>query len=641
MRTGSGKYSGCFDWEGVRRLDILFDSKDESCKSPFGCLKEGEDCFLRLKIPRRCVCLEAEVFLKREDGFFRKISMSWASLQGSYDWWETNFSLDEAGLYFYHFHIVTAEGEFPLYRQGWNGTAVRQEEPWQLTCYGSDADFPAGFAGRIMYQIFPDRFCRGRAPDLTEKLTPFTVHEREEDLPCFLPDENGVVQNNDFFGGNLDGIRRRLPYLRSLGVGVLYLNPIFMAYSNHRYDTADYRRIDPMLGKEDDFSDLCREAHDLEMRVILDGVFSHTGSDSIYFDVKNRFGGGAFHHPDSPYRRWYRFRKDGSYESWWGIETLPCLEELDESFLDFLLYQPDSVVEHWLRLGADGFRLDVADELPDELIRRLRVRMKEIKPEALLLGEVWEDASNKISYGVRRRYLLGDELDAVMNYPFRGAILDFAGGQISGEELSRRVMTLAENYPKTVLDCSMNSLSTHDTPRVLSFLGTKGQHLSKDEQARHSLDGPQRREAMLLQRAAAFLQYVLPGCPCIYYGDEAGLEGLGDPFNRRFFPWQGADDSLAGYYVRLGQMKNSQPALRRGDIRFFPAGEGKSRVILRRRLEGEELWAAVNLEGPAFLKMRGDVLFSHGACFQERGRFSLSRGGVLLWKGGQGSFSRA
>jgi glycosidase len=352
-----------------------------------------------------------------------------------------------------------------------------------------------------------------------------------------------------------------------------------MAASNHRYDTADYQRIDPMLGTEADFVELCRAAHALKIRVVLDGVFSHTGKNSVYFDSDNHFGGGAVSKgASSKYYKWFDFQEfPGKYTSWWGIESLPCVNELEPSYMEFML-GTDGVVAKWLRLGADGFRLDVADELPDQFIQALRQRVKAVKPQAVVIGEVWEDASNKVSYGVRRAYFTGGELDGVINYPMRKAILDFAQGIDDGAALAETVMTLAENYPAPALDCTMSILGTHDTERI----GTVLPDIAR-------------------RRCAAFLQFALPGSPVIYYGDEAGLTGGPDPMCRLPFPWGQEDRTLQELYRELARMKNENPALRWGDIRFLPAEPGCVRFVRRAAEQAVECGVS-RLTGEFWLK---------------------------------------
>ncbi len=546
-------------------MRILYDSKQAQFKTPFGCLRENEKCTMSLLIPKSCAAKQVILCLEDEKGFSLRVPFGKIGEEGEYERFGGFFSLFRRGLYFYYF-IVEQEGKsFRLFREGYDQTNMEEGERWQLTCFDKDYTTPEDYQGKVMYQIFPDRFFQSGDCDLTEKLTPFILHQSTEESPVFAPDEQGIVQNNDFYGGNFRGITKKLDYLSALGVSVLYLNPIFKAYSNHRYDTADYKCVDPMLGTEEEFVTLCHEAHKRKMKVILDGVFSHTGSDSVYFDVHNRFGKGAFHHPDSPYRDWFQFQEyPHQYESWWGIKTLPCVNELNESYLDFIIRDEDSVIAHWMKRGADGFRLDVADELPDEFIRLLHERVKELNPEGLVIGEVWEDASNKCSYGVRRTYFTEAELDSVMNYPFRDGILDYLTGKLDGLAFAQRVMTICENYPRPVVDCLMNSLSTHDTPRILTLLGDAFEG-SKEEKANRFLSPEQKEIALNKERQAAAMQFFLPGMPCIYYGDEAGMEGFEDPLNRRCFPWGKEEKELSKFYKKLSSFKQKYLELQTGD----------------------------------------------------------------------------
>lgn len=569
-------------------MRILFDSRQTQYKTPFGTLRTGECCVLQIRIPTEVGASGVRLMLENsEHAVCAELPFSFASRgEDGYELWRLEFTRQETGLHFYWFRIdKRGGGSFRLFRQG-SDTNMEAGEKWQLSVIPADFRVPDFAPGAVMYQIFPDRFARSGSCDLTCKLQPFWVHESPDELPEYRPDAQGEVRNNDFFGGNFAGIREKLPYLQELGVGVLYLNPIFMAWSNHRYDTADYRRPDPMLGTEEDFRTLCDAAHARGMRVILDGVFSHTGSNSVYFDAKHVFGHGAVSDPNSPYRRWYRFhRYPDDYEAWWGIRTLPCVEELDETYLHYIIEDEDSVIAHWLRLGADGFRLDVVDELPDEFVRRLRRRMRQIDPQSLLLGEVWEDASNKRAYGVSRRYFVDGELDSVMNYPWRNAIVAFLTDADDGTALGESLMTLAENYPPEVLSCVMNHLGTHDTPRILTVLGEPFCG-TKDERAHRRMTPVQRKTALMRLRMAVFLQFTLPGMPCIYYGDEAGMEGFEDPFNRRTYPWGHEDTALLDWFRTLGRLRAERESLQSGDI-AYPLAAG--RVLCFARRAGDEV----------------------------------------------------
>lgn len=573
-------------------MEIKFNSLDERYKSPFGALCPGQPCQLTVEVPTDCAVLRLEAVVERSGGDTQRLSLAPVGEADGVQSWQVRFSLPVCGLYHYHFHLKTQDVSLELFRLGESGVSADEDEgkPWQITCYPADFAVPEELAGTVMYQIFPDRFARSGVCSLGEKLSPFRYHDHWDDVPDFRPNADGEVLNNDFFGGNFNGIREKLSYLKSLSVEILYLNPICMAFSNHRYDTADYLRPDPMLGTQEDFAALCREAHALGMKVILDGVFSHTGANSVYFDKKGVFGNGAYHDQNSPYYSWYQFKKwPDEYAAWWDHKTLPNVDELNPSYLQFITGE-NGVIAHWLALGADGFRLDVADELPDEFIAALRVRLKAEKPDALLIGEVWEDASNKVSYGELRRYLTDGELDSVMNYPFRAAILDFMKEQ-DGAAFRRAVNTIVENYPAPALRCAMNSLSTHDTPRVLTLLGDDFDG-SMEEKAERRLSGTARALAVEKEKTAAVLQFALPGMACIYYGDEAGLEGFDDPLNRRCFPWGKELTDLQNFYRALAKLKRETPALRRGDIRFHDLGPNA--VCFTRTLDGKRVRVAVN-----------------------------------------------
>lgn len=591
-------------------MQILFDSKSTLHKVPFGPLVEGEICTLSLHIPDVCQARSARLIVEDDGGIALTAALYPTLRLAPYTVYTVSFTLSERGIYFYHFEIATDGGGFHLYKRG-NGTNMGEGERWQLSLLPSRFHTPEAFRGALYYQIFPDRFYKERVIGTEQKKTDFVLHKEEKDCPDFLPTAEGEILNRDFFGGNLRGIMEKLPYLASLAVDAIYLNPIFEAYSNHRYDTSDYLRIDPLLGTEEDFRALCDAAHARGIRVVLDGVFSHTGADSRYFDKRGRFEGGAYHDPNSPYREWYQFEEyPQKYASWWGIDTLPAVNELSPSYLDFIIEGEDSVVAHWLRAGADGFRLDVADELPDEFIARLYRRVKEIKPDAVVIGEVWEDASSKVSYGVRRKYFTEGELDSVMNYPFRDAVVGFLSGSITAYDVKDRVMAICENYPKEVLPCLLNSLSTHDTPRILTLLSPVTAPETREGRASYRLSPEDKAAALLKMRLAVALQFALPGAPCIYYGDEAGMEGYEDPFNRRFYPWGEEDEALVSLHRTLAQLRREHSALRLGDcdIRVL---DGDT-LILQRSYEGNTVFLAATRERPLSVEAK-KVLFSHNA----------------------------
>ena len=556
-------------------MRILYDSKLPQYKTPFGTLTPGQVCTVHIHIPCAVGTTAVTLLLKYEDGKTgaQDIPLEKQSVKGAYEVWGGDFSIPHTGLYFYYFYIRKPDGGFRLFKQG-DDTNMEDGSLWQVSCVPADFHTPDWAKGATIYQIFPDRFYKAGNCDPTGKLTPYTLHRTWGEEVEWKPTADGKVLNNDFYGGNFKGITEKLDYIASLGVNLIYLNPISKSFSSHRYDTGDYKTPDPLLGTEEDFTELCRQAHSRGIRVILDGVYSHTGSNSPYFNREGQFDSvGAYNSTESPYYSWYTFYNwPDSYNSWWNFDTLPTVNKMDPAFINYIIEDEDSVVAHWLRLGADGFRLDVADELPDEFIGMLRRRIKGIKPDALLLGEVWEDASTKIAYGRRRSYFTAGELDSVMNYPFRTAIIDYVRGRDGGQGLKEAVMAIVENYPAEVVQCNMNLLGTHDTPRILTVLvddfnGTR-EEMSKRRLSRHQFDIAYDRLLM-----ASFLQYTLPGSPSLYYGDEAGMEGGKDPFNRRTYPWGYENMEFVEHFKRLGRLRREHPAFRYGDIQFFQAGD--------------------------------------------------------------------
>ena len=559
-------------------MSTYFDSRDPACKSPFGAVPCGTEVSFAVFCTDEENIVSGALHVTEE--FAGREQTVPLTLSGGA--WRCVYAAPRRPeLAWYSFSLRRRSGETVTLAQR------------QLTVYEEYGAAPDWFGRGVSYQIFPDRFCRSRVPDPAGLVGDRTVHENWQDTPEFRPDERGEIRNRDFFGGDLAGIISKLDYLKSLGVTTLYLNPIFEAASNHRYNTADYMAIDPMLGTAEDFRALCREAHARGMRVLLDGVFNHTGSASRYFNADGFYPElGAAQSKDSPYYNWYHFTHwPDSYDAWWGIKTLPAVEENQASYRDFIIRSEDSVVRHWLRCGADGWRLDVADELPDDFIAELRQAMDAEKPDCLLLGEVWEDGSNKIAYDRRRKYLLGRETHGLMNYPFRTAALDWlCGGDAAAFRESME--QLRENYPSPAFYSAMNFLSTHDTPRILTLLGGEPTPADKAERAAARLSPAGRELARRRLMLGALLLYTFPGSPTVYYGDEAGMEGYEDPLNRRAFPWGAEDEELLRWYRKLGQLRGGRPSLQRGDI-FYLYADG-SGLALRRQWDGEVTTAAMN-----------------------------------------------
>ena len=534
--------------------------------------------------------------LRRDDGHYEERDMLWAGMaDDNTEIWDIHTTIETEGLYWYHFDYVSSYGRSSILQtEGGIGDFVgapTARKDWQLTVTERDFTTPDWLKGGIIYQIFPDRFYNSGSEkeNVPEDRILRTDWGNE---PEWRPTPEGKVLNNDFFGGDLKGIGEKLPYLKDLGVTCIYLNPIFESHSNHRYDTADYGKIDPLLGTEEDFKKLCKDAKKQGIHIILDGVFSHTGDDSVYFNRKGRYNTlGAYNSPESPYYKWYKFTNyPDKYQSWWGFVTLPEVIEEGEEYRNFINGK-GGIIEKWLKAGADGFRLDVADELPDIFIDELRARLKETKPDALLMGEVWEDATTKHSYGSRRRYLLGSQFDSVMNYPFANAILDFCRSG-KAESFMSTVMQIVENYPKQCLDVMMNHIGTHDTERAITKIaGESCEYRDRQWQSCHSL-GDKYEKGIGLLKCAVALQYTLPGVPSVYYGDEAGLEGYKDPFNRGCYPWGNENRELIDFYKTMGKIRKENSVFQKGY--FSPVSSMLGCVAYRRHDENGNVMVIVN-----------------------------------------------
>ena len=552
--------------------DILFDSRLELDRLPLGAVTEKSSVRLGVRVKTELGASALTVRINADDGSgLSSWEMHPVWTEKGYTRFEATVSISAPGLYWFWF-TAQINGEVrKIGRDGRNAVFTEHEPcPWQLTVCSLNYTTPDWIKGGVFYHIFVDRFNKsGELP-----LRNGSVARKDwGGTPVFEPDEHGEVKNNDFFGGNLAGIIEKLPYLHELGVTCIYLSPVFEAASNHKYDTSDYMKIDPSFGDEKDFETLCNCAAEIGMRVICDGVFNHTGDDSVYFDRYGNYGGnGAYNSKESPYYQWFSFYDwPEKYEAWWGIKTLPQVREDNPEYRRFI-FGEDGVLRHWMRAGAAGWRLDVADELPGAFLEELRLAVKTENPDALIIGEVWEDATTKVAYGHRRHYLEGRELDTVMNYPFKNAIIDYI---MSGNAaaIAETVERICENYPKPALDCLMNGLGTHDTPRILTVLG--GRHYaSKAERAAASLDEKSRKTAFECLKLAVVLQCTLPGVPCIYYGDEAGLEGYEDPLNRRCFPWGDEDRAIFAWYNGVLRVRRSESAFADGEYRTIFAENG-------------------------------------------------------------------
>ena len=573
-------------------IQIFHDSHNLELRNPFGAVSIGIKVRIRLWTSKKC---SAYINLINFYNNQIEIQMNEIGWNSSVNNWVYEMEVDTSnntGLIYYYFR-VNYHGRDIIYGNNIESLGgvgqVYFNEPvsYQITIY-SKQEVPSWYREGIIYQIFVDRFFNGEDEGkvLNPKKNTF-IYGNWDDSPMYIKDVNGNIARWDFYGGNLLGVKKKLEYIKSLGVSIIYFNPIFDSPSCHKYDTGDYEKIDPMFGDEQIFKDLCSEAEKLGMRIILDGVFSHTGSDSKYF---NKFGNydslGAYQSLQSPYYRWYRFNDyPNLYETWWGFSNMPNVDELNPSYLDYIIRNDNSVIEKWLSLGAGGWRLDVADELPDEFIKILRKKLKEVKKDSVLIGEVWEDASNKVSYNRKREYLFGNELDSVTNYPLRQIILDLVRNHIGSKYFIKKYLSLKENYPKEYFYSTMNMLGNHDTERVLTMLN-------------NNID---------LLKEAVLIQMTLPGVPLIYYGDEAGLNGGKDPSNRKSYPWGKENKDILEFYRKISAIRVSEEALKNGEIEFLEFNNGilgyertlnKDRIIIVVNImEKEENISINNVDG--------------------------------------------
>ena len=501
----------------------------------------------------------------------------------------TTFVPEVCGVIWYSFLLTASNGDVWRYgakpgRTCGEGDFAYGDPPsFQITVYKPREQQPEWYRNGVVYQIFPDRFARGTGWDerVKESLERHRTGPRRvlvadwDTPPSYRRTSDGRIAEWGFYGGSLEGIREHLDYLEALGVTVLYLNPIFEAASNHRYDTGDFMRVDSMLGDTESFKRLCDDARKRGISIILDGVFNHTGCDSRYFNKYRNYPGRGAWQGRSPYDTWYHLAEDGTYASWWDIDDLPDVDENDPSYQEFICGE-NGVVRTWLRAGAAGWRLDVADELPDEFIELIKEAALAEKPDALLLGEVWEDASHKYAYNKLRHYFQGTELDGVMNYPFRTGVLGFLTGKTTAQELVDTLEQLCENYPPDAFACNLNLLGSHDRERVLTVLGgaPDPDTLSDEERASYRLTKDQVGLAKGRLWAAALIQMTMPGVPCVYYGDERGLQGFRDPYNRATFPWDGGDMDCTAIYRNAIGIRKALPVLVNGDFRPFSPAEG-------------------------------------------------------------------
>lgn len=536
---------------------IEYDSFQTTDKSPFGAIEKATTVDFKIKV-HTSDQIKKVILHVAQDGHWDTEQQLQMNLDAPYHCAE--FTPQHSGLYFYYFEVQTADEQcfYGCADGGFGGEGIiytkRQDvQMYQLTVMDHVEPIPDWYRHGLAYQIFVDRFNNGNPDGHVNNPKPNSfIYGQKSDRPMYIRNQKQEIIRWDFYGGNLLGIEKKLPYLKQLGVTVIYLSPIFEAMSNHRYDTGDYLKIDPMLGTLADFDHLVAAIHQAGMHLILDGVFNHVGVNSRYFNQSGYYDTiGAEQSTDSPYYPWFTFTKyPKEYDSWWGVTDLPTVNKNNPEFQKFIYGGKNSVIDYWTERGVDGWRLDVADELPDEFIRGIRQTLDKY-PDKVLIGEVWEDASHKLAYGHRRHYLEGGMLQAVMNYPLRRLIIRVLTGDLKPSEWWLELMTLKENYPKTVFDYNFNNIGSHDTERILTLLHGNREWLEQ----------------------AFGLLFTLPGVPCLYYGDETGLTGGKDPENRAYFPWDNTDKALQDTVKKWYQWRKVHAWINEAEFSPFYLGD--------------------------------------------------------------------
>lgn len=528
---------------------------------------------------------EGEVLCGRSE----RIELPFAYAKDGIDYFVGTFALAEWGIWKYRFEGEFANGDLAFFGRGLDGMATRGDwlPEWQLTVTECDYKTPNWAKRGVIYQIFADRFCKkGNIPFTKRGRLHSDWYERPD-----IAEDGKVYRADDFFGGNIEGIISKLDYIQSLGVKCIYLSPIFKSCSNHRYDTGDYLAIDELFGTEEQFKRLLDEANDRGIEIMLDGVFNHTGADSKYFNREGTYDTlGAYQSKQSPYYDWYYFTHyPDEYACWWGSTVVPTVNKSAQGYRNLVLGE-NGVIDKWSKLGVKGWRLDVVDELPIDFTYDLCSRIKDEDKDMLIVGEVWEDASTKIAYSEWRPYFMGKQLDSVMNYPFKEAILAYT---LDGDKdaFISRVGDILEHYPKQSLDCLMNLIDSHDTARAITTLsGVKPPRVKRDR-ADFRLSQEQYALAKRRLKFASTLQYVLPGVPCVFYGDEAGVQGWEDPLNRGTYPWGREDTDLINHYQTLGKFRENYAEFLQGETHFVPDAD---KLVMQRVCEQGTLEVVAN-----------------------------------------------
>lgn len=487
---------------------------------------------------------------------------------------------------------------FAVYKYCFKFDAEYQEyttEQYKLSVGFTTPDWAKG---AVMYQIFVDRFKRGSEAKLVPKGQRI-IHEDWSEEPIIGPDQNGNW-NFDFYGGDFKGIENSVPYLKRLGVDIIYLTPISESPSNHKYDGADLDKPDPYFGTVEDLKSLCDTVHRHGMHIIVDVVYNHVGNDSKYFNEYGNYDTvGAVNGEVSPYFRWFKTYKNWNgetiFDHWWGMDNLVVCDKDSKEWQQYV-YGEGGNIDKLFACGIDGLRIDVADEIPDFFLEGIRRAVKRNKPDGLILGEVWK---NPLETG--RSYLSsGKALDTVMNYFFCSALIGYIKyGQT--DQLKVTMDKIIYDYPDETIPVLMNFSSTHDISRLIEFFSDSpifrrdGEWTwsLKDEsymfQRNHKLSRMEYKKSKEVAKLYLFILTFWPGILSIFYGDEVGLQGAGNLANRRPYPWGRRDKDMLKYVKFLTHIRKTNQFLRKADTKvlsvtndllMFERTNGNDRVIV-------------------------------------------------------------
>lgn len=596
-----------------------------------GAKNDGEEFLVVIKIPTSYGWIDNVKIVVDENTF----NLDYLKQEDGYAIFTKNIYLKTNALYKYYFNFyINGEEKSFIKDKMYNNKITDYNLKEKIS---SNYEIPNWAKGKIMYHIFVDCFNRNKSI-MIKDMPRRHIYANWSDEVLIGPDEEGIW-NNYFYGGNLLGIIDKLDYIKSLGTSIIYLSPIVYSQSNHRYDTANYELVDPYVGSNEDLQKLCDEAHKRGMKIILDAVFNHTGNDSIYFNEFNTFPiKGAYQSKDSIYSSFYKYTDDGDFTYWWGMKNLPVCDKDSQKWQEYIT-GPDGIIDKWFKLGIDGLRLDVADELSDEFIELIRKSVKRNKEDGFILGEVWKNPMR-----MNRGYIKsGKGMDSVMNYNFISSLIKyFRYGNY--QELYDKIMEIKNEYPDEVINSLMNFTSTHDITRAINlwdeFIFNKyGEWSWNLIDERHEFSKNYKMDlSKYEQYKKIYMSYIFfltfyPGNLSIFYGDEVGIDGIGNLNNRKTFPWNNIDLELLEFFKYMGYIRNNEQFLAVASFNLDYICD--KYVTFERIKEDEKVFVAIN-------RTDEDILFSYPKCYHDSSKiYTLKRsipgklgpyGGIALKK---------